>query len=52
MGKFYAGLVLPTERSKAKGFNARAFFEQQLQKCDCYHRPIVTRQEDGGFGLI
>ena len=34
MGKFYAGLVLPSEKSKAKVFNARAFFEQQLQKCD------------------
>lgn len=34
MGKFYAGLVLPTEMTKAKGFNARAYFEQQLQKCD------------------
>jgi hypothetical protein len=34
MGKFYAGLVLPSEQVKAKGFNARAFFEQQLQKCD------------------
>lgn len=34
MGKFYARLVLPSEQIKAKGFNARAFFEQQLQKCD------------------
>jgi hypothetical protein len=34
MGKFYAGLVLPSEQTKTKGFSARAFFEQQLQKCD------------------
>ena len=34
MSKFYAGLVLPSERANAKGFNARAFFEQQLQECD------------------
>jgi len=34
MGKFYAELVLPPEKTKAKGFNARTFFEQQLQKCD------------------
>jgi hypothetical protein len=34
MGKFYAGLVLPPEQTKEKGFNARVFFEQQLQKCD------------------
>jgi hypothetical protein len=34
MSKFYAGLVLPTDKVKAKGFNARAFFEQQLQQCD------------------
>jgi NB-ARC domain len=34
MGKFYAGLVLPADKTKAKGFNARAFFEQQLQNCD------------------
>jgi len=34
MSKFYAGLVLSADRIKAKGFNARAFFEQQLQKCD------------------
>jgi hypothetical protein len=34
MSKFYAGLVLPYEKTAAKGFNARAFFEQQLQKCD------------------
>jgi energy-coupling factor transporter ATP-binding protein EcfA2 len=33
-GKFYAGLVLPPEKAKAKGFNARTFFEQQLQRCD------------------
>lgn len=34
MGKFYASLVLPEEKTSAKGFNSRAFFEQQLQKCD------------------
>jgi hypothetical protein len=34
MSKFYAGLVLPSEDTSAKGFNARGFFEQQLQKCD------------------
>jgi len=34
MGKFYARLVLPSERASAKGFKARTFFEQQLQKCD------------------
>ena len=34
MGKFYASLVLPEEQAGAKGFNPRAFFEQQLQKCD------------------
>ena len=34
MGKFYVSLVLPSEEAKEKGFNARAFFEQQLQSCD------------------
>ncbi len=34
MGRFYAGLVLPPDKANAKGFNARAFFEQQLQECD------------------
>lgn len=34
MGKFYASLVLPREKANEKGFNARAFLEQQLQKCD------------------
>jgi hypothetical protein len=34
MSKFYAGLVLPIEKIKEKGFNARGFFENQLQKCD------------------
>ena len=34
MSTFYAGLVLPFEKATAKGFNARAFFEQQLQKCE------------------
>jgi hypothetical protein len=34
MGKFYASLVLTTEKNNEKGFNAQEFFEQQLQKCD------------------
>ncbi len=34
MGRFYAALVLPPEQTKAKGFNARAFLEEQLQQCD------------------
>lgn len=34
MSKFYAGLVLPSDKARAKGFNPRTFFEQQLQKCD------------------
>jgi hypothetical protein len=34
MGKFYAGLVLPSEKVREKGFNPRAFLEQQLQKSD------------------
>jgi hypothetical protein len=34
MSTFYARLVLSSEKATAKGFNARAFFEQQLQKCD------------------
>ena len=34
MSKFYVGLVLPSEKANAKGFNPRVFFEQQLQKCD------------------
>lgn len=34
MGKFYAELVLSQDNIKAKGFNARVFFEQQLQTCD------------------
>ncbi len=34
MGKFYAEMVLPLEQTQAKGFKVRAFFEQQLQKCD------------------
>ena len=33
VGKFYAGLVFH-RKSRAKGFNPRTFFEQQLQKCD------------------
>lgn len=34
MGKFYAGLVLPEETISEKGFNARSYFETQLQDCD------------------
>jgi len=34
MSKFYASLVLSPEKAKAKGFQAQAFFEQQLQKCE------------------
>jgi len=34
MSKFYVSLMLPPEKANAKGFNARVFFEQQLQKCD------------------
>ena len=34
MSKYYAGLVLTQEQANAKDFSARAFFEQQLQKCD------------------
>ncbi len=34
MSKFYAGLVLPSAKISDKGFKARTFFEQQLQKCD------------------
>jgi hypothetical protein len=33
MGKYYASLVLPEAETKVKGFNPRAFFEGQLQKC-------------------
>lgn len=32
MGRLYARLVLPADQLKAKGFNARVFFEQQLEK--------------------
>jgi hypothetical protein len=32
MGRLYARLVLTTSQVKAKGFNARVFFEQQLEK--------------------
>lgn len=32
MGRLYARLVLSTDHVKAKGFNARVFFEQQLEK--------------------
>lgn len=32
MGRLYARLVLPPDQLKAKGFNARVFFEQQLEK--------------------
>lgn len=34
MGRFYSDLVLSQEKIKTKGFNARTFFEEQLQKCD------------------
>ena len=34
MGRLYAGLVLPPEQLKAKGFSARSFFEKQLEKND------------------
>lgn len=34
MGKFYASLVLPQHKINEKGFNARAYLEEQLQKCD------------------
>lgn len=32
MSKYYAALVLPEDATKEKGFNARTFFEKQLQK--------------------
>lgn len=34
MGRFYASLVLPPEKLKEKGFDARAYLEQQLQNSD------------------
>ena len=34
MGKLYANLVLTTDVVAGKGFNARSFLENQLQKCD------------------
>ncbi|MFO0897300.1 MAG: NB-ARC domain-containing protein [Pirellulales bacterium] len=34
MSEFYASLVLSPSRIQDKDFDARAFFEQQLQKCD------------------
>jgi hypothetical protein len=34
MGRFYAALVLPPEKAKAKGFSSRVFLEEQLQTCD------------------
>ena len=34
MGKFYAKLVLASEKITEKGFNSRAYLEQQLQSCD------------------
>jgi len=34
MSKFYADLVLPPEKTKENGFNARSYFEKQLQKSD------------------
>ena len=34
MATFYASLVLPAAKTAAKGFNSRAYFEQQLQESD------------------
>lgn len=34
IGRLYASLVLPTDQMKAKGFNARTFFEKQLERND------------------
>ena len=34
MGQYYAQLVLPMDTIRAKGFNARAFFETQLKSND------------------
>jgi hypothetical protein len=34
MGRLYAGLVLPPDQLKVKGFNAREFFEKQLERND------------------
>ncbi len=34
MGRLYAGLVLAPEHLKVKGFNARSFFEKQLEVND------------------
>jgi len=34
MGRFYAELVLPVAARENKDFDARVFFERQLQKCD------------------
>jgi len=34
MSKFYADLVLPSEKTSVKHFNPRTFFEQQLQHSD------------------
>ncbi|MCW8199855.1 hypothetical protein D8B23_15915 [Verminephrobacter aporrectodeae subsp. tuberculatae] len=34
MGKYYANLVLSPEDINKKEFNARKYFEQQLQQCD------------------
>lgn len=34
MSNFYASLVLSQEEVKAKNFDSRSHFEQQLQKCD------------------
>lgn len=34
MAKFYASLVLGPEKTSVKGFDAREYFEQQLQKSD------------------
>lgn len=34
ISKFYADLVLSPDRTKEKGFNARSYFEKQLQQSD------------------
>lgn len=34
MARLYASLVLPEDQLKAKGFNARSYFEKQLEKND------------------
>lgn len=34
MSAYYANLVLPPDKATQKGFNARQWFEQQLQRCE------------------